>query len=145
MLELIGDFLCLKAPRKSDPLVSKSPVSGSALRKNLSGREQVFSKVFRWRLPDGHTREPVSVEVVGSFTHWEKVPLMRDSERDAWRVTLHNIRNNRTHHYMILVDGKPAYDKYNDGLAFPQKPEEKQYQIMTDNGPRVFMLFAQTK
>ncbi|MGA2800876.1 MAG: glycogen-binding domain-containing protein [Verrucomicrobiota bacterium] len=145
MLEHIGDFLCPKAPRKSGPWVPKLPVNGSALRKNLSGREQVFSKVFRWRLPDGHTREPVSVEVAGSFTNWEKVPLTRDKARDAWQVMLHDIRINRTHHYMILVDGKPAYDKYNDGLALPQKPEEKRYQIMTDNGPRVFMLFAQTK
>jgi hypothetical protein len=145
MLEHIGDLLCPKAPRKSDPLISKSRLNGSALRKNLSGREQVFSKVFRWRLPDGHTREPVSVEVVGSFTHWEKVPLTRDSARDAWQVTFHDIRINHTHHYMILVDGKPAYDKYNDGLASPQKPEEKRYQILTDKGPRVFMLFAQTK
>jgi hypothetical protein len=46
---------------------------------------------------------------------------------------------------MILVDGKPAYDRYNDGLALPQGPEEERHQIMTDNGPRVFMLFAQTK
>jgi len=83
--------------------------------------------------------------VVGSFTNWEKVPLIYDRARDTWQVTLHDIRNNRTHHYMILVDGKPAYDKYNDGLAFPQGPEEEQYQIMTDKGPRVFMLFAQTK
>ena len=145
MLEHLGEFLCLKAPRKSDPLVPETFLNGSSLRKNFSGRKQVFSKFFRWQLPDGHTREPESVEVVGSFTNWEKVPLTRDSERDAWQVTLHDIRINRTHHYMILVDGKPAYDKYNDGLAFPQKPEEKQYQIMTDNGPRVFMLFAQTK
>ena len=145
MLELVNDFFGLKAPRKGGPLVSKSSSNGSALRKNLSGREQVFSKVFRWRLPDGHTREPVSVEVAGSFTNWEKVPLTRDGAPDAWQVTLHDIRINHTHHYMILVDGKPAYDKYNDGLAFPQRPEEKQYQIMTDNGPRVFMLFSQTK
>jgi hypothetical protein len=145
MFELLGDFLCLKAPRKGDPLVPESLLKGSSLRKDFPGRKQVFSKVFRWRLPDGHTREPVSVEVAGSFTDWEKVPLTYDRARDTWQVMLHEIRNNRTHHYMILVDGKPAYDKYNDGLAFPQGPEEEQYQIMTDKGPRVFMLFAQTK
>ena len=134
MLEHIGDFLCPKAPRKSDPLVPKSFLSGSSLRKDLR-RKQVFSKIFRWRLPDGHTREPVAVEVAGSFTNWEKVPLTRDSARDAWQVTLHDIRNNRTHHYMILVDGKPAYDRYNDGLAIPQGLEEERHQIMTDKAP----------
>jgi hypothetical protein len=145
MFELLSDFLGLKAPPKGDFSVPESFLNGYALRKKNSGCKQVFSKVFRWRLPDGHTREPVSVEVVGSFTNWEKVPLTRDSARDAWQVMLHDIQNHRTHRYMILVDGKPAYDKYNDGLASPQGPEEEQYQIMTDKGPRVFMLFAQAK
>jgi hypothetical protein len=145
MFELLGDFLSLKAPPKGDFSVPESFLNGSSLRRNSSGRKQVFSKVFRWRLPDGHAREPVSVEVVGSFTNWEKVPLTRDGAHDAWQIMLENIRNYHTHRYMILVDGQPAYDKYNDGLAFPQGPEEEQYQIMTDKGPRVFMLFAQTK
>ena len=145
MFELVSDLLCLKAPPKGDFSVPESLLDDYALRKGCSGREQVFSKVFRWRLPDGHTHEPVSVEVVGSFTDWEKVPLTRDSAHDAWQGTLDYVQNNHTHHYMILVDGKPAYDKYNDGLALPQGPEEEQYQIMTDNGPRVFMLFSQTK
>ena len=73
------------------------------------------------------------------------MPLTYDDARNTWQVTLDHIRINHTHRYMILVDGKPAYDKYNDGLAFPQEPEEEQYQIMTDKGPRVFMLFSQTK
>ena len=145
MFELLSDLLCLKAPPKGDFSVPESLLNDYALRKGSSGREQVFSKVFRWRLPDRQTREPVSVEVVGSFTNWQKVPLTRTHARDAWHVIFNDIPNNRTHHYMILVDGKPAYDKYNDGLALPQKPEEKRYQIMTDKGPRVFMLFAQTK
>ena len=58
---------------------------------------------------------------------------------------LSDIPNNRTHRYMMLVNGQPIYDKYNDGLALPQGPEEEQYQIMTDKGPRVFILFSQTK
>ena len=145
MLEVLSDFLCLRAPLKSGSPVSKSFLNGSPPRKNFSGRKQVFSKIFRWRLPDGHTREPVSVEVVGSFTNWEKVPLTRTHARDAWHVMFNDIPNNRTHHYMILVDGKPAYDKHNDGLSIPHGPEEVQYQITTDRGPRVFMLFAQTK
>jgi hypothetical protein len=145
MLELLSDLLCLKVPPKSDFSVSESLLNSYALRKNSSGRKQVFSKAFRWQLPDGHACEPVSVEVVGSFTHWEKVPLTRNGTPDTWQVMLHDIRNNHTHRYMILVDGKPVYDRYNDGLAPPQGPEEEQYQIMTDKGPRVFMLSAQTK
>ena len=145
MLELLSDFFGLKAPQSCDLSVPKPFLNSSSLRKNFPGREQVFSKVFRWRLPEGHTREPVSVAVVGSFTHWQKVPLTRDSAHDAWQVKLNYIQNHHTHHYMILVDGKPAYDKYNDGLVLPEGQEEVQYQIMTDRGPRVFMLFAQTK
>jgi hypothetical protein len=105
----------------------------------------VFSKVFRWRLPDGQTTEPKTVEVVGSFSHWQKVPLIRDSVLDAWHVTLHHLPGNRTHHYMLLIDGKPTYDKTCDGLAVPRGTDEERFACLTDKGLRVFMLFAQTK
>ena len=51
----------------------------------------------------------------------------------------------RAHHYMLLVDGDPTFDKTCDGLAVPRGPEDERYQITTDRGPRVFMLFAMTK
>jgi len=105
----------------------------------------VFSKVFRWRLPDGQTAEPKTVEVAGSFSHWQKVPLIRDSVLDAWHVTLHHLPGNRTHHYMLLIDGTPTYDKTCDGLAVPRGADEERFACPTDKGPRVFMLFAQTK
>jgi hypothetical protein len=46
---------------------------------------------------------------------------------------------------MLLVDGQPAHDRNSDGLAVPHGPQEKHYQFMTSRGPRLFMLFAQTK
>jgi hypothetical protein len=134
-----------KTPQKRGPSIPESFFSGSSLRVAPSERKQTFSKVFRWQPPDGQTRAPASVEVVGSFTRWQKVPLTHDRTLGTWHVTLHHIQNNRTHHYMILVDGKPVYDRNNDGLAVPRGPEEGRYQILTDKGPRVFMLFAQTK
>ena len=70
---------------------------------------------------------------------------MRDGRLDAWHVTLHHIEGNRTHHYMLLVNGHPAHDKEFDGYAVPHGPHEEGYQIATDRGPRVFMLFAQTR
>ena len=127
----------MREPSTSSPLSSSN---GSA---NRGG--QVFSKVFRWRLPDGQTIPPGSVEIVGSFSHWQKVPMMRDSTLDAWHATVHHIPGNKTHHYMLLVDGKPAYDKNCDGLAVPHGPHEENFALSTDKGPRVFMLFAQTK
>jgi hypothetical protein len=132
-----------KPSQKGIPMMPEPlPISS---QKQSQQRPQAYSKVFRWRLPDGHTQAPASVEVIGSFTQWQKVPMLRDSELDAWHVTIHHIPGHRTHHYMFLVDGKPAKDKNADGLAVPTNPEEAQYQIMTDRGPRVFMLFAQTK
>ena len=107
--------------------------------------KQVFSKVFRWRLPDGQTSEPETVELVGSFSHWQRVPMQRDGKLDAWHVTMHHIPGNRTHHYMLLVDGKPTFDKTCDGLAVPHGHQEETFQLQTDRGPRVLMLFAQTK
>jgi 1,4-alpha-glucan branching enzyme len=108
-------------------------------------RPQTFTRIFRWRLPAGQTQEPATVEVVGTFTKWQKVPLVRDETRHAWQATLHDVPCNRTHHYMLLVDGKPARDEKCDGLAIPRTPQEAQYQLMTPRGPRVLMLFAQTK
>ena len=132
-------------PPKGGPLIREPAPAGPERKTNGSERGLTFSKVFRWRLPDGQTKEPATVELVGSFTHWQKLPMMRDSVLDAWHVTVHHIPGNRTHHYMFLVDGTPVYDKHCDGLAVPHGPQEEQYQLATDRGPRVFMLFAQTK
>jgi hypothetical protein len=43
------------------------------------------------------------------------------------------------------VDGQPIRDQHCDGLAVPHGPQEEQYQLMTDRGPRVLMLFSQAK
>jgi 1,4-alpha-glucan branching enzyme len=88
---------------------------------------------------------PVKVEIVGSHTGWEKKPLKYDRANGTWQLTLENIPGNCTHRYMLLVNGQPTPDKNADGLAVPQSPEEKQYQLTTPRGPRVFMLFSQTK
>ena len=132
------------APHKGPPLMaepSQRPRSAMSDRP----REQTFTKVFRWRLPDGETQNPESVEVAGSFTHWQTVPLHRDGMIDAWHVTIHHIPGNRTHHYVLLVNGTPVFDKTCDGLAVPHGFQEEQWQLQTDRGPRVLMLFAQTK
>ena len=128
-------------PRKGMPLTPESRPRTARPTEN----KPTYTKVFRWRLPDGQTEEPDSVEVVGSFNKWQRVSLMRDSKVDAWHATVHHIPGNKTHHYMLLVDGKPTFDPACDGLAPPHGYEEERYQLETDKGPRVFMLFAQTK
>jgi hypothetical protein len=111
----------------------------------MSGRSPGFSKIFRWQPPDPHAPSPGSVQVIGSFTGWRATPMTRDAFTNTWQLTLHGIPANRTHQYMLLVDGKPTPDKNGDGLATPQSLEEQQYQLMTVRGPRVFLLFAQSK
>lgn len=118
---------------------------GRALSVKKAERPQTYAKAFRWYLPEGQTQKPATVEVAGTFTNWQKVPLRREGAPDAWQVVLHDITSNRTHHYMLFVDGKPAHDKHCDGLAIPRGPQEEQYALQTIRGPRVFMLFAQTK
>jgi hypothetical protein len=145
MFQNFSNLLARKSPSKGGPIMLEPSANPTHLQPAAAERRQTFSKVFRWRLADGHTKEPTTVEVAGSFNHWQKVPLTRDSALDAWHVTLHHIQGNKTHHYMILVDGKPVYDKNCDGLAIPHGPVEEQFQVQTDRGPRVFMLFAQTK
>jgi hypothetical protein len=145
MFSSFGNVFGRKTPAKGGPLMPERAPASPVSSREGADRRQVFSKVFRWRLPDGITEEPKSVSVVGSFTHWQPVALTRDSVLDAWHVTLHHIVGNRTHHYMLLVDGQPHYDKNCDGLAVPHGPQEERYQFQTEKGPRVFMLFAQTK
>jgi len=60
-------------------------------------------------------------------------------------IALRNVTSNRTHRYVILVDGKPSYDGTCDGLAPAQEAQEKRYQIETEHGPRVMLMFGQTK
>ena len=145
MFQRFGNLFGRRPAPKSGPLIPEPPSGAQTGQHDNSERRQTFSKVFRWRLPDGQTHDPQTVEVVGSFTHWQKVPLVRDGVLDAWHVTLHHLQGNRTHHYMLLVDGKPTYDKTCDGLAVPRGHDEEKWQVMTDKGPRVMMLFAQTK
>jgi hypothetical protein len=63
----------------------------------------------------------------------------------TWTATLNDIRNNHTHRYVFLVDGKPSYDSTCDGLVVPDDLEEPKWQIETPRGPRVVLLFSQTK
>jgi hypothetical protein len=134
-----------KPPHKSGVVFPDVPARLVAPARKPAARPQSYSKVFRWRLPDGQTQAPATVEIAGGFNHWQKVPLQRDSAQDAWHVTLHNLQCGRMYHYMLLVDGQPVRDKHCDGMAVPHGAQEEQYQLMTDRGPRVLMLFAQTK
>jgi hypothetical protein len=133
-----------KSAPKSAPMIPEPQPEAAEQRRGPTST-QTFSKVFRWRLPDGQTQEPSRVQIVGSFNHWQPVDMTRDSVLDAWHTTIHHIPGNRTHHYMYLVDGQPAYDKNCDGLAVPHGPHEERFAFQTPRGPRVFMLFGQTK
>src|SRR4051794_1364512 len=147
MFQSLNNIFGRKPPQKGSPFVPEpAPAISPLQRSNGNGNGQPsYSKIFRWRLPDGITKAPATVEVVGSFNHWQKAALTRDGALDSWHITLHHIAGNRTHHYMLIVDGQPTYDKTCDGLAVPHGPLEEKYAVPTDKGPRVLMLFAQTK
>jgi hypothetical protein len=144
MFDSFGSVFNRKAPQKGGPLVSE-PASPSPLQRNAGDRKPAYSKIFRWCPPDGQTQSPTTVEIVGTFTHWQKVPLIHDGAVGAWHATLHHIPGNKTHHYMLLVDGKPTHDKTCDGLAIPHGPVEESFAIKTDRGLRLCMLFGQAK
>jgi hypothetical protein len=146
MLQKLGSFFGAKPPQRTSPVYREPVISSPLTRRTAeSEKKHSYTKVFRWRLPDGQTAEPGSVEVVGSFSQWRRIPLERDGKLDAWHATIHHIPGNKTHHYMLLINGQPAYDKTCDGLAVPHGLDEEQYQLATERGPRVLMLFAQTK
>ncbi|HTV62690.1 MAG TPA: glycogen-binding domain-containing protein [Verrucomicrobiae bacterium] len=107
-------------------------------------RKQTYSKTFRWTLPSGQTDVPHKVEVAGTFSDWKKLPMSRDVS-GAWHLAMPHIPGHRTHRYMFFADDRPVQDKHCDGLATPHSHEEEKFAIATPRGPRVFMLFAQSK
>jgi len=145
MAQNFGNAFLHKTPHKHATPISKVPTGAKGPAHHPVERKLIFTKIFRWRLPDDQTQEPVAVEVAGTFTNWQKVPLIHDPVRGGWHVTLQNIPGNRTHHYMLLADGKPVEDKHSDGMAVPTGAQELQFAIATARGPRVLMLFSQTK
>jgi hypothetical protein len=109
------------------------------------GRRFGFTKVFRWPVPAEQTPQPAAVEVVGTFSEWRRLPLSYDRPTKCWHLILRDIVGNRTHRYVLLIDGNPTYDETCDGLVTPQDPQEERWQIETPKGPRVMLLFSQTK
>lgn len=116
-----------------------------AAHPNLGKKAATFTKIFRWQTEVAGGPQPISVAVVGSFNNWQKTPLKFDRMHGIWQLTLENIPGNCTHNYMLLVNGKPANDKNCDGLAIPHTAQEKEFALTTVRGPRVFMLFSQSK
>jgi hypothetical protein len=148
MVQKFGNAFLQKPAHKAGTATSKIPRLPTGAKGAVhppAERKLTFTKIIRWRLPDGQTVEPAAVEVAGTFTNWQKTPLIYDRAMRSWHVTLQNIPGNRTHHYMLLADGKPVQDKHCDGMAIPTGAQELQFAIATARGPRVFMLFSQTK
>jgi hypothetical protein len=130
---------------KSETRIRVALPHEAAAKKRSLHRALTFSKVFRWQPSDVQTAKPRTVEIAGSFTHWQKVALTQSNGFDGWHVMIEHIPGNRTHHYMLLVDGQPVLDENADGMALPRGPQEEQFQLMTARGGRVFMLAAQAK
>jgi hypothetical protein len=145
MVQGFGNAFGAKPSHKSTVVIPHLPTRLVAPVRKPAAPAQMYSRVFRWHPPKGHAPAPATVEIVGGFTHWQKVPLHHDNAQGAWQVTLQNLHCGRMYHYMLLVDGQPVRDRHCDGLAVPHGPQEEQYQLKTERGPRVFMLFAQTK
>lgn len=122
-----------------------SDFSHLLVKVDAAKRPSTFSKIFRWQPEQPGGPMPVRVEVAGTFNNWQRTPLKRDRVTGIWQAALNEIPGNRTHRYMILVNNRPASDRHADGLAEPQTEEEKQHALETARGPRVFMLFSQTK
>lgn len=113
------------------------------MRRRSEDPRDTYARVFRWKPTASGI--PTRVEIVGSFTRWQTVSLTYDAVQATWSVTIQGIPGKKTHHYMLLVDGQPIHDPACDGLAMPMGFDEEQYALQTAKGPRVMMMFAQTK
>ena len=136
MLKLFSKA-AVAAPVKPSVAVSMAPRPGD--------RKATYSKVFRYSAPHGHDHQPSHVEIVGSFTHWRPVSMSLNPQDHNWQVNIEGIESNKTHHYMLLVNGHPHNDKMCDGYAVPHGDIEHRYSITTPRGQRLFLLFAQAK
>lgn len=146
MFQSFGNLLGGRSPQKSSALPLNHKVNPPMASRGAAGdRKPTYPKVFRWKPEAGQTELPSTVEIVGSFTDWRRVPLQHDPKVGAWHATIPEIPGNKTHHYMLLLDGQPAPDKGCDGYALPSGAQEERYAIQTARGPRLYMLFAQTK
>jgi hypothetical protein len=126
-------------------VAAPAPAIRPAMSQRPGDRKATYARVFRYSPPHGHDHQPTHVEIVGSFTHWHPVAMSRQAQDHTWQVTVDGIEGNKTHHYMLLVNGHPANDKMCDGYAVPQGEIEHRYSISTPRGPRLFLLFAQAK
>ncbi len=111
----------------------------------IAKKGPTFNKIIRWEPAPHHGAPPASVAVIGTFTDWQPAPLIKDPVGHGWHLALNHVPGNCTHHYMLLVDGQPAKDPNADGLAVPKTEQEKAWALTTPRGPRLFMLFSQTK
>ena len=146
MIDAITNFIETRdRPTTRPPVARITRTARLRLEAEKSEQRTGYTKVFRWPVPADQTPQPTTVEVAGSFNGWRKVPLSYDPPTRTWQIALNNIEGNRTHRYVILVDGKPSYDKTCDGLTAPQTPDEAKWQIPTPKGPRIMLLFGQTK
>ena len=146
MIDVITNLLESKCRTTTRPLGNRFvPILPRRPKAEKHEQQTGFTKVFRWLVPADQAPQPTTVEVAGSFSGWRKVPLSYDPPSRTWQIIFNNIEGNRTHRYVILVDGKPSYDKTCDGLAAPQTPDEARWQIATPKGPRIMLLFSQTK
>ena len=146
MIDAITSWISSKPKKKQhSSRVDTTPSSQTHARRDDRDRRPTYTKIFRWPVPAEAANPPSSVEVVGSFSNWQRVPLSFDISTQTWVAFVRDIEGNRTHHYVYLVDGKPACDEHSDGLARPSGPQEARWQIETKNGPRVMLLFGQTK
>ena len=126
MFDRLKNLAPRSVPPKSETMKREVTTQSPLPPRNTGEPKPTYAKVFHWRLPARPTAEPKTVEIIGSFTDWQRVPLLRKEGRDSWKATLQEIAGHRTHHYMLLVDGLPAPDKNCDGLAIPHGPQERQ-------------------
>jgi hypothetical protein len=146
MFAALGNLIGRKPSIASAPARTPFPTtqssSDTAMRRRQEDPRDTYARIFRWK-PAGEA--PLSVEIVGSFTRWQTVSLTHDPLQGTWSVTIQGIPGKKTHHYMLLVNGQPVHDPACDGLAQPMGFDEEQFALPTPKGPRVLMLFAQTK
>ena len=85
MTQNFGNAFLKKPAHKHEPAAPEPAVRPALISKVPAAPKPTYAKIFRWQLPEDRMQEPATVEIVGTFTNWQKVPLIRKNKADGWR------------------------------------------------------------
>jgi len=91
MFETFGNLFGRKPASKGGPLIREPRPAIAAARSDAGARDKLFSKIIRWRLPDGQRNRPIPWRLLARSRIGKKSAPSRQRP-GSWHVALHHIQ-----------------------------------------------------